>query len=278
MIPSVVMSDRTAAIGFFGTFIQGLVQFCLVYYLPLYYEGVKGYSSIIAGVALFPQLLGSGPATVVTGLVIAKTHLTRPFSLLGWLLFAYGSMELILLDEKTSVYSWIVLNIPSGIGIGILFSSLTMSTQASAENRADCTAEERVRVKAIAASLSPFFRVLGQACGIVIGQAAFTNRMAAQLGREAAIDAAATPKQLKILPKDAPERLEATSAFVAALRTVWWVVLGVAALMLVLTFFTRDFALVRPRDESQLRVEDGEKNVGSEETVMECASSEGDAK
>lgn len=265
IIPWVVFADRTAAIGFLGTFIMGVVQFSLLYYLPVYYEGVKGYSSIIAGVALLPQLLGSGPMTTLAALLIAKSHLTRPFNLLGWLLLAYGAMELTLLDETTSIYSWIVLNIPSGVGFGILFSSLTISTQASAENRADCTAEERQRVKAIAASLTPFFRVLGQACGIVIGQAAFTNEVAKQMGTEAAKDAAAMIKQVKILPTDAPARREATRTFVAALRTIWWTVLGVAALMVVLTCFTRDYSLAVQGDESQQRVEDREKNVGREE-------------
>jgi hypothetical protein len=244
----------------------------MVYYLPLYYEGVKGYSSIVAGIALLPQLLASGPATVITGLLIAKTHLTRPFSVVGWLLFTYGAMELTLLRETTDVYSWIVLNIPSGIGIGILFSSLTMSTQASAENRADCTAEERVRVKAMAASLSPFFRVLGQACGIVVGQAAFTNTVAKRLGSEAAKEAAVLIKQIRLLPDDSSAKMRIIFAYVEGLRTIWWVVVGGAGLMFVLTFFTQDFSLSVPGVDSQARVGDGESSMQSQEEGLVRAS------
>lgn len=106
--------------GYLGTFIQGLLQFCLLYFLPLFYEGVKGYNTIDSGVALLPQCLGSGPATIIAGLLIAKTHLAKPFSLMGWLLFSYGILELTLLDDRTSVYQFIILNIPSGLGLGIL--------------------------------------------------------------------------------------------------------------------------------------------------------------
>lgn len=215
MIPPVVSNDRTAGIGLFGTFIQGLIQSCLGYHLPLCYEGVKGYSPVIAGVALLPQVLGSGPATIATGLPNAKTHSTRAFSLLAWLLFVYGIVEWTLLRKDTPVYEWIVLNTPLGIGIGILFLSLTMSTQASAESRSGCTTEEPQHVKAIAASIRPFFRVLGQACGIVVGQPIFTNQITSKLGSVAAEDAVTTVKQLEGWSTDSVERIVVTHAFMS---------------------------------------------------------------
>ncbi|KIW07971.1 uncharacterized protein PV09_01870 [Verruconis gallopava] len=272
MIPAVVLSDRTAAVSFGGTFILGLCQFCLIYYLPLYYEGVKGYSTFIVGVALLPQLVGAGPSTIITSLLIAKTHLTRPFSILGWLLFVYGALELTLLEQSTSVYHWIVLNIPSGLGIGILFSSLSMSTQASAENRANCTAEERQRVKSMAASLNPFFRVLGQACGIVVAQAAFTNQVAKELGAEAAKDAVLLVKRLRGMPANTQETTRILQSFVSGLRTIWWVVVALTGVMFVLTLFSRDYSLTveeRPRQEI---VEDEKKRMTSDVEHASTAS------
>lgn len=160
---------------------------------------------------------------------------------------AYGVMELSLLEESTSIFHWIVLNIPSGVGLGILFSSLALATQASAENRANCSAEERIKVKTMAAGLIPFFRVLGQACGIVVGQAAFTNGVSSVLGREAGRDAAALVGRIRDMPT--AEREKTVHAFLQGLATVWWILLGLTVTMFVLTFITKDFSLKVRGDE-----------------------------
>jgi MFS family permease len=50
-----VFSNRTTAIGHGGTFIHGILLWMILYYLPLYYEGVLGYSPLHAGIAAFPE-------------------------------------------------------------------------------------------------------------------------------------------------------------------------------------------------------------------------------
>lgn len=40
---------------YFQTVIHGMVLWSLLYYLPLYYEAVQGYTPIIAGVAVLPE-------------------------------------------------------------------------------------------------------------------------------------------------------------------------------------------------------------------------------
>lgn len=37
------------------TFLHGIILWSLLYFLPLYYEAVKGYTPIIAGVAILPE-------------------------------------------------------------------------------------------------------------------------------------------------------------------------------------------------------------------------------
>jgi hypothetical protein len=39
--------------------------------MPFYYEAVKGFSPILAGVSLFPQTFTVAPASVVTGIIAA---------------------------------------------------------------------------------------------------------------------------------------------------------------------------------------------------------------
>jgi hypothetical protein len=56
LIPAIVMQERTAAISYFGTFLQGMIQFALLYYLPLYFEVAKQFSPTMAGVALVSRI------------------------------------------------------------------------------------------------------------------------------------------------------------------------------------------------------------------------------
>lgn len=226
--------------------------FGLLYYLPLYYQTAKGYSPVISGLASLPQCILSGPSTAFASTVIGKTHVIKPFSLVGWLLFVYGTATLNVLGTDTTVWGWIILNIPSGIGIGILFASLALATQASAEARADLPYAERMKVKAVAAGLNPFFRALGQAFGIAICQAAFTNELNKRLGNSIASDAASFVEVIRGMPADDPQRITIVNAFVESLKIVWWILFSMSCLMVVLTFFTRDCGMKTVEEEQML--------------------------
>lgn len=106
--------------------------------------------------------------------------------------------------------------------------------------------EEVVKIKAMAAGLNPFFRTLGQALGIVIAQAAFTNQLKKRLGPSVALDAASLGQEINALPKSSSTRLELVNAFDDSLRVVWWVLFALAAAMLLVTLFTKDITL-RPK-------------------------------
>ena len=42
---------------FLQTMVHGMILWSLLYFLPLYYEGVKGYTPLISGVAVLPETL-----------------------------------------------------------------------------------------------------------------------------------------------------------------------------------------------------------------------------
>jgi len=222
-----------------------------MYNLPLYYQTAKGYSPVIAGLASLPQCILSGPSTALTSTWIGRSHIIKPFSLVGWLLFAYGTATLNILSADTTVWGWIILNMPSGAGIGMLFASLALATQASAEARADLPYADMVKVKAVAAALNPFFRALGQAFGIAICQAAFNNELNKRLGNDVAKNAASFVEVIRSMPAKDPDRARLINAFVESLRVVWWILFALSCLMLVMTLFTRDCE-IKPDEEERL--------------------------
>jgi hypothetical protein len=52
LIPGLVVKEKTAAITYFGTLLMGMIQFALLYYLPLYFLVGKGFSPLLAGAAI----------------------------------------------------------------------------------------------------------------------------------------------------------------------------------------------------------------------------------
>jgi hypothetical protein len=112
--------------------------------------------------------------TAVTGIAISKTGRTKIFVILGWFVLTLGLAQMNVLDAHTSTFGWLIINLPMSLGIGALFTSLALATQASAEVRTSSVQfafsdEQKIKIKTVAAGLNPFFRALGQSLGIAIG-------------------------------------------------------------------------------------------------------------
>lgn len=171
--------------------------------------------------------------------MIGKTHHAKPFVLGGWTLYSIGLGLLVLLGPSTTSTQWIFISIPCGLGLGMLFSSVSLATQAAAE-AASRPGADVAKIKGMAAALNPFFRTLGNAFGIVIGQAALENELKRRLGIAFAQDAGGLIEAIKNLPSDSAQEASLVAAFGGSLRTVWWIFFGMAAFCLVLTLFTKD--------------------------------------
>lgn len=219
-------------------------SFISIYYLPLYFQTALNFSPIKAGVALLPLCLASGLSAVIVGNTIARIGLYRWAIFGGWALFIFGTGLLQLLNIGTSTPSWIFLLVVSGLGSGTLYTSLSSPAQASARDEDMATA----------AGLVPFFRSLGQALGIVVGDAIFQNQMERSLSQDPefsdssltfAKNALALTQTIKSLPLDSPTRLHIVESFVHSLRVVWWTTLGLAVLTGLLSLLTKGLTLNR---------------------------------
>ncbi|KAF8861471.1 MFS general substrate transporter [Acephala macrosclerotiorum] len=244
MIRLRVLGNRTAAVTYFGILIHGMISFISIYYLPLYFQTALNFSPIVAGLGLLPLCLASGLMAVVVGATIARTGLYRQAVLGGWTILILGTGLLQLLKIGTSTASWIFITVVGGLGSGMLFTSLSSPAQASARD------EDII----VAAGLCPFFRSLGQALGIVIGDAIFQNQMKRSLSQytefrnnslEFAKNALALTQTIKSLPLDSPTRVHIVESFVQSLRVVWWTMLGLAVFSGLLSLFTRSLTLDR---------------------------------
>ncbi|MCJ1386881.1 hypothetical protein MMC17_010009 [Xylographa soralifera] len=119
MIPSSMVRKRTiwASSLVFGFFMAQL--FCASYYLPIYFQAVKGASPAISGVYLLPGILGQLFSSIVTGMLVGRIGYYLPFGIFSTIMGAVASGLLSTLSPGTSTGEWIGYQILLGIGRGL---------------------------------------------------------------------------------------------------------------------------------------------------------------
>ncbi|TVY46196.1 Efflux pump [Lachnellula occidentalis] len=246
-----IFRRRTALISYLGTFLHGVILWCLLYYLPLYYECVKGYSPTISGVAAFPETFTVAPASIVVGVLASMWGRFRWAIWTGWLLSVLGMGLLYLPGPHTTIPQWLFINLVPGLGLGMLYCSLSYGAQAGSE-------EKDV---AYAASMYTFSRSFGQCVGLAIGGAIFQTQVAIKLGAYPALtpqasslakEASALVQMVKAMDKDSPERAMIVEAYADSLQVVWAIMAGLAFIGLVTSVFTEGLDINREPEAEQI--------------------------
>ncbi|KAI4616692.1 hypothetical protein J4E80_005967 [Alternaria sp. BMP 0032] len=267
LIRTSVFKNMSAAILYVSTVIHGIILWALLYYMPLYFEAVKGFGPILAGVAMFPWTFTVAPASVATGIAIAVTGQYRWANRAGWFLATLGMGLLIILKPNTSTVSWIFLNLVGGVGTGILFPAMALAVQASA------TAKDQ----AYAANMFSFFRAFGQTLGVAIGGVIFQNQMKkkmltfpllADLAAEYSRDAAGLVEIIKEMP-EGEMREQLRESYTDALKYIWIVMLAFSAVALLGSWFIKAYDMNGAMDTERGFVDkDKVGDVEKEQPVM----------
>lgn len=243
---------------------SGIVLWSILYYGPLYYEGVKGLSPIMTGVAMFPQCLTVAPAAAIVGPVIAKTGRYRWATWSGWFITTLGFGVLIYLKPNTPTVSWVFMNLVSGLGTGMLFPAMAIASQAAADPKD----------AAYAATMFSFIRAFGQTIGVAIGGVIFQNELKKKLlsipalaanAVEYSKDASGLVEMIKALPDDSPIKYPLRASYTDALTRVYIVMCALSFVALLLSLLSKGLPLNRELTTEQgLRrqapVSDEEKN------------------
>lgn len=118
VIRTVVFRNRTTNIAYLTTAMHGMTLWCLLYYQPLYFEGVRGFSPVIAGVALFPATFTVAPMAIISGIVISKFGRYRFMVWGGWAVTTLGCAFLCAVDTSTQLVQVLLTDLVAGIGLG----------------------------------------------------------------------------------------------------------------------------------------------------------------
>ena len=238
-----IIRSYNMAFSLFGAVIHAILVYGVLYFMPLYFEAVKGLNPTLAGVALFPVTFTVSPMSIISGLIVTKTGDFRGVIWFGWVATTLGSGVLILLDVDTTTAQWIFLNLCLGIGLGFLYSALNLINQTAAMDSD----------MAFAVSFFTFSRSLGQCIGVAICGVIFQNQMKQRLleipllmdkAVEYSKDASGLVQTLKSMP-DSETKQDLVHAYADSLKIVWAVMCALSGVAMLLSFFIRRQSLDR---------------------------------
>jgi hypothetical protein len=208
-------------------------MYSLLFFLPIYYRVIKERSPTATGVFLLSQTLAMALCAGFVLVLVQRLGVSCRWAvLLGWFCTAVGMGLLALLGSQTEVVSDVLLNLPSGFGIGILMQALVLSSQASR----DPTEKLEALIVLI------FMRYLGSASGLVTVGLLFQHILRGKLNATKFESEAeemtkyATTLMYSIRRMSSPaDKLILVQATEATLRTIWLILAAVSLAALLLS-------------------------------------------
>ena len=247
-MPLHIFSNRTSGTAFTLTFLHSLSAISIMYFLPVYFQGVLGVTPSRAGVQLLPTILFMIPAAITAGALISKLGRYRPIQHVGFALMVIGFGLLTLLKAKATTAQWVGYQLASAAGTGLVLPVLLPAVQAS------LTEEDT----ALSTSTWAFIRSFGLIWGATIPTAAFDNRYNSLLYRitdPAVAEQLANGKSYERATKsfldsieDPVTRSQVVSVYVDSIKTVWFVSMAFAALAFLLVIIEKEVPLRKELD------------------------------
>ncbi|OCK73020.1 MFS general substrate transporter [Lepidopterella palustris CBS 459.81] len=149
--------------------------FLLLYYLPIYFQSIKGGDAIRSGVDNLPMVIAGCLAIVAGGITVTKSRHATPFMALGAGLATVATGLLYSLNVNTPSAKWIGYEILVGAALAFAFQNALNIVQADADSE---------DISTVTSALY-FFQVLGGAFSISAAQSAFLNKLVSSLATNA---------------------------------------------------------------------------------------------
>ncbi|CAK7236554.1 hypothetical protein SBRCBS47491_009677 [Sporothrix bragantina] len=166
-VPPRVFMQRSVASGFLVSWCVGAHQTLISYYLPIWFQAIKGNTAFQSGVHLLPQVVAIVISSVLTGMLTSRIGYYTPFLLAGACISAVGAGLLTTLKVDTTTGMWIGYQIVYGWGFGGCVQAPNMAAQ---------TVLPRNQVS-IGAALMLFGQTLSASIFVSIGQNVLDNQL-----------------------------------------------------------------------------------------------------
>ncbi|TGJ79584.1 hypothetical protein E0Z10_g9177 [Xylaria hypoxylon] len=222
-IPSSVLLNRTGGLCVLYAFCTSAAFNVVDYFLPIWFQAIKGASAADSGAMLLPSIIGLSVAAISSGFIVSFFGYYTPLMVLGSIMMAIGFGFLTTFTPTTGTPSWIGWQVLFGIGVGFAISQPWTAIQTA------LPAEDiPVGLSAISFAIS-----IGAALIISISQNIFTNLLRDDLSDIPGVDVEGIISHgatdlLKVITPSQKDRV--LGAYNWAVTRTFWACVAVALL------------------------------------------------
>ncbi|KIM79120.1 hypothetical protein PILCRDRAFT_823692 [Piloderma croceum F 1598] len=261
-VPFKLLMNRTTLIGYFNTFVHGILALTVFFYWPVYFQAVKGASPVKSAVDFFSVAFIVAPFAMVAGGSISATQIYKPQNIIAWILLTVGPGLMSIVRESSPKQAWVPLPIPFSIGIGLLYAATVFPVLAPLPPS----------LAGQALAFLVFVRNFGNILGITIGSTVLTNELGKKLPAEFLAQvpggvAGAYSAIPLIAHLSEPLRTQVRTAFADSIRVIWLVMIPFGGVGLIAALGMKALKLETVTDEQWGMVQ---KKPVDEETLNDA--------
>ncbi|KAL7625627.1 hypothetical protein AAE478_004847 [Parahypoxylon ruwenzoriense] len=128
-IPPRIFNQRSILAGNWATICIGGHMMVFVYFLPIWFQAIKGVSAVDSGIRLLPVTLSMVVASISNGIFVSRIGYYMPTMLFGTCIMSVGAGLLTTLQPDTGTGKWIGYQILYGFGMGTCFQAPNLAAQ-----------------------------------------------------------------------------------------------------------------------------------------------------
>ncbi|KAI9272045.1 major facilitator superfamily domain-containing protein [Helicostylum pulchrum] len=226
----------------------GMTFFSMIYYLPIYFQVVRGDSAMWSGIRLIPMEMMIAVFSTCSGVFISKKGIFKPLLPIGMSLLTICVGLISLFGEDTS-YSMIYgCTVIGGTGMGFMFSSAIIALQACAEPKD----------LGVVTGLGNFTRILGGALGVAIASAILNSSLAKELPKHVPADIVQNVLASSEYVRHGcpPEYFEIVLAsYLEALHLIWYIITAMCGIGFCCSLNVRNARVLATSEEEEMTLE-----------------------
>jgi MFS family permease len=264
MFPLAMFKKPSVAAMMAQSFLVGTIYYTYIYFLPLYFQNVRGYSPLLSAALQLPLVVVQSTVSSLAGYYISCVNRYLEVIWFGFGIWLLGSGLLIMANDTIHIGLISFFLMVVGCGTGCTFQPTLVALQAH------CPKNQR----AVVTSNRNFLRQGGAAVGLAVSSAIMANVLKTSF-----------PKRLESLAQDsfaAPnlsgysleDQAVIRNAYSHASRAVFIFCTPLVGVCFVLSVFIKDHGLVRKeeRDEEK-KAEEPESQLKSSTADRKLISS-----
>ncbi|OBT58409.1 hypothetical protein VE04_00770 [Pseudogymnoascus sp. 24MN13] len=179
MVPPRLVKQRSIGASMWCSFFNGAGMMVVMYYLPIYFQAIKGATALNSGIMLLPMILSTVMGSLFSGFLVAKLGYYTPFFILSSIITTIGAGLFTTFTPSTGHAKWIGYQVLYGIGLGFGVQQ-PMNVVQTVLDRSDI---------ATGTAVVTFMRFLGPAIFLPVAQNIFLSRLISKLANIPGISA-----------------------------------------------------------------------------------------